>query len=175
MIFHSLPIFGAWLRYVSEVAEAPSAQWEEMLFLPNIAVKTLGKHTRFSRKEIKQLKSIAGKYLMLSLRQQENNRNIQLLYQVTAVSACAPPENKHLPPLPWNDLSNVWPFYSQGCRRHRARQGIRTMSAASRLLTSLLCLPQRWLERGMPSRWACLAPFDHSFWVSPTLGKCSSC
>ena len=54
----------------------------------------------FLCKEIKHLKSISGKYLMLPLRLQENNRNIELLYQVTAVSACAPPENKHLPCCP---------------------------------------------------------------------------
>lgn len=104
----------------------------------------------FLCKGIKHLKSISGKYLMLPLRLQENNRNIELVYQVTAVSACAPLENRHLPVLPWDDPSNGWPFYSQGCSRHRAK-GTRTMSAASHLLTSLLCLPQQRLERGIPS------------------------
>lgn len=80
---------------------------------------------------------------MLPLRLQENNRNIQLLCQVMAASSCASPENKHLPPLPWDDLSKGWPFYRQGYRRHRDRQGTRTMAAASCLLTSLLCLPQQ--------------------------------
>lgn len=117
----------------------------------------------FLCKEIKHLKSISGKYLMLPLRLQENNRNIELLYQVTAVSACAPPEKKHLPVLPWDDLSNGWPFYSQGCSRHRAK-GTRTMSAPSYLLTSLLCLPQQRREGAYP-RLSLPWPFQ-SFFLS---------
>lgn len=129
----------------------------------------------FLCKEIKHLKSISGKYFIFPLRVQENNRNIELLYQVTAVSVCAPPENKHLPVLPWDDLSNGWPFYRQGCRRHRARQGTRTMSVANHLLTQPSLSTSVMAGKRHALSWACLEPFDHSFWVSPALDECSSC
>lgn len=166
--FHSLLLFGSQLRYAPEVAEAPSAQWQGMFFPPNIAVKKTWKTplTHFLCKEIKHLKSISGKCLMLPLIVQENNMNIKLLFQVTAVSVCAPPENKHLPVLHWDDLiSNGWLFYSQGCRRHRARQGTRTTSLSSPLLRSLLSL-----EGACPQ-----LSFDHSFLVSSPLDERSSC
>ena len=129
----------------------------------------------FLCKEIKHLKSISGKHLMLLLRAQENNRNIELLCQVTAASTCGPPEKKYLPVLPWDDLSNGWPFYSQGCRTHRARRGTRTMSAASHLLTQPSLSAPEMAGKGHALSWACLGPFDLSFWVSATLGKCSNC
>lgn len=125
----------------------------------------------FLCKEIKHLKSISGKCLMLPLRVRENNRNIKLLFQVTAVFVCLPPENKHPPVLHWDYLTgNGCLFYRQGCRRHRARQGTRTTSSSSPRLSSLLSLPHQWLERGMPS--AELWSFFSSFFPPEERSSC---
>lgn len=129
----------------------------------------------FSCKEIKHLKSISDKYLMLPLKVQENKRNIELLGQVTDVSSCAPPETKQPLVLLWDDLSYSWPFPRQKCRRHRVIPGPRAMSAVSCQLTRFLSVPVTAGEEH-PLRWACLSlliiPFEFlPVWMSAAAAR----
>lgn len=143
-----------------------------MLFLPKHGCQNTWKAPlmHFSCKEIKDFKSISGQYLILPLRVQENNKNIGLLYQVTTVFTCGPPEKKHLPVLPWSALSTGWPFYSQGCwdTELDREPGHQQQDASSPVFS--VCPSDAW-KRSCPQLslpwafWSFFQSFSHSGWA----------